>query len=57
MARGGRELASSVVVCEVCGTEYQLQRLSSKRKRSGHAKHVWCITCQATTLHVEKKDK
>jgi len=46
-------VALTQVICLQCGTPFPLWRNAGHQQRQGHRKNVWCITCQAVTLHAE----
>lgn len=48
-----KAVTQTVLVCRICGTEALIWRKSSKRKKRGHVKHMWCHVCEKVTAHVE----
>lgn len=53
MASNHTIVSPTVLVCAKCGTESQIWRKSSRRKKRGHIKHMWCHKCQSVTAHIE----
>lgn len=48
-----RESVPAEAICRVCGQRNVFTRKASKRKKRGHIKHMWCISCEEVTDHVE----
>ncbi len=53
MSSSRTNVSPTVLVCRECGTEAPIWRKSSKRKKQGHVKHMWCHACEKVTAHVE----
>lgn len=51
-----RESTAAEAVCQECGQHNVFTRKASKRKKRGHVKHMWCISCEEVTAHTEVND-
>lgn len=49
-------LILKLLVCNDCGTKREILRRSSKNKKIGHSKHMFCIKCQKKTEHIEQHE-
>jgi hypothetical protein len=56
MARLSQPIYATATQCTVCGTVFHLWRQQSRRKKAGHGKHVYCLTCEDVTLHSEMRE-
>jgi len=56
MGNKGRNSKNMVRVrlkCKYCAFEQEISRRRSKRKKTGHIKHLYCCQCRDRTAHVE----
>lgn len=54
MANSKTRTFLTYLYCGKCGQVFILHRQTSKRKKQGHAKHLYCIRCKETTKHYER---
>lgn len=40
--------------CERCHERFGIYRKPGKRRKKGHAKHMWCPWCKQVTRHRER---
>ncbi len=54
MAHSKSSVSQTQLVCSKCGNVQTIWRLSSKLKKQGHIKDLYCYVCLKKTKHVEK---
>ena len=56
MAHSKSKVSQTLLECEKCGNVQKIWRLSSKLKKNGHIKGLYCYRCEKITTHIEKSE-
>jgi len=47
----GKKTEPEVYRCPDCENTTQIQRVTGRKKKTGHLKWMWCVRCKKSTNH------
>lgn len=52
---GKQKASSTILLCPECKKRFKIWRKTSKQKKKGHVKHMFCPYCRQTVGFIELK--